>query len=177
MTMFNSIVVPSSESAIRAKEYERARGLLVEGARGLDAVGRLAVAVGGKEGDGRGEVEHAARALEGLHTIAHQSRTHAMAVLASLGRWNEASERFLRRPPRSPADARLWSLTADVLATCLHSFARVDHAVLPSGSMKTLMQIARDVIVPLASVGAPMGGDAETDVVEDPPALRHPIAA
>ena len=127
-------------------------------------------------GDARSH-EDAARALEGLHTIAHQSRTHAMAVLASLGRWNEASERFLRRPPRSPADARLWSLTADALATCLHSFARVDHAVLPSGSMKTLIQIARDVIVPLASVGAPMGGDAETDVVEDPPALRHPIAA
>ena len=65
---------------------------------------------------------------------------------------------------------------ADALATCLHSFARVDHAVLPSGSMKTLIQIARDVIVPLASVGAPMGGDAETDAVEDPP-RRHPIAA
>ena len=62
-------------------------------------------------GDARSH-EDAARALEGLHTIAHQSRTHAMAVLASLGRWNEASERFLRRPPRSPADARLWSLTA-----------------------------------------------------------------
>ena len=52
-------------------------------------------------GDARSH-EDAARALEGLHTIAHQSRTHAMAVLASLGRWNEASERFLRRPPRSP---------------------------------------------------------------------------
>ena len=43
--------------------------------------------------------------------------------------------------------------------------------------MKTLIQIARDVIVPLASVGAPMGGDAETDVVEDPPALDIPSRA
>ena len=127
-------------------------------------------------GDARSH-EDAARALDGLRTIAHQSRSHAMAVLASLGRWNEASERFLRRPPRSSADARLWSLTADALAMCLHSFARVDRAVLPPGSMKALIQIVSDVIVPLASVGAPMGGDAETDVVEDPPALRHPIAA
>lgn len=127
-------------------------------------------------GDARSH-EDAARALDGLRTITHQSRSHAMAVLASLGRWNEASERFLRRPPRSSADARLWSLTADALAMCLHSFARVDHAVLPIGSMKALIQIVIDVIVPLASVGAPMGGDAETDVVEDPPALRHPIAA
>ena len=52
-------------------------------------------------------------------------------------------------------------------ATCLHSFARVDHGG-SSGSMKTLIQIARDVIVPLASVGCARTGATRRRTSRDP---------
>ena len=121
--------------------------------------------------------EQAARIVDGLKTNVQASRWHAMAVLASLGRWDESSERFLRRPPRSARDSWLWVEIADTLTCCLESFMRVQDSTLPPESLDALIQIAYDVVIPLASAGASYSVDARDDTCRDPPVLRHPIAA
>ena len=121
--------------------------------------------------------EAAARVVDALKTNVQASRVHAMSVLASLGRWSETSERFLRRPPRSTPDVWLWVGMAELLTASLESFMRIEDSVLPPAALETLISIIGEVVVPLASSGASLTPDANTDVMRDPPVLRHPIAA
>ncbi|CEG01156.1 Armadillo-type fold [Ostreococcus tauri] len=130
----------------------------------------------GELGEARSH-EAAARVVDSLKTNVQASRIHAMSVLASLGRWNESCERFLRRPPRSTSDTWLWVGMAELLTESLESFMRVEESTLPPAALETLINVVRDVIVPLASSGASLSSDVNSDVSRDPPVLRHPIAA
>lgn len=121
--------------------------------------------------------EAAARVVAALKTLAQTSRPHAMSLLASLGRWPEASARFVRRTPRTTPDAWLWVDLAETLSMCLESMLRVKDGTLPYAAVRALVDISREVIQPLTSAGARLNDDANDDPSRDPPALRHPLAA
>ena len=121
--------------------------------------------------------EEAMRIVDALMTNVQSTRLNAMAFLASLGRWDETSERFIRRPPRSTTDISLWVGMAEVLTSCLESFMRVEDSILPPLAMKKMIEVVHDVIVPLASAGAALSVSCDGDMLRDPPVLRHPIAA